>query len=88
MFDSNNPTSPDLTANVPPEISLIKAQVMQLQTEMRDKRERTIPAIVEDIKTVNSEVRDTNFKLNARFDKLDCFMERMMSFPFFSNIPR
>ena len=41
-----NPSSQDFPASVSPEISLIKAQIMQLQAEMRDMKERTIPAIV------------------------------------------
>lgn len=35
----------------------------------------------------NLKVRDTNIKLEARFDKLDCFMERMLAAPFFQQHP-
>ncbi len=48
-------------------------------------KEQTIPLIVQDVKTVAAEMRDTNAKLSSRFDKIDSFMERLMSTPMFQN---
>jgi hypothetical protein len=61
----------------------MKAQVSRMEAELREMKEQTIPLIVHDVKMVAVEMRDTNARLSNRFDKIDSFMERLMSNPMF-----
>ena len=79
--------SQDSIARESPELALMKAQVTQLQAEMREMKEQTIPTIVKDIRLVAAHAKDSTDKLNARFDRIDNFMERMLSSPIFQQQP-
>nr|CAH0101968.1 unnamed protein product [Daphnia galeata] len=70
----------------PPEITLLQAQVAQLQTEMNMMKEATIPNIVKEIRQVASEVEATKANFGSRFDRLDQFMLTLMASPLLSSM--
>ena len=48
-------------------------------------KESTIPTIIKDVKTIASEAQESRELYNSRFDKLDLFMDKLMSLPVLSS---
>lgn len=63
---------------------MMKAQIVQLQAEMKELKETTVPKISIEVIAKNVQEKINNF--DTRFDKLDAFMTLLIKSPLLASI--